>query len=94
MPRVYHRFKPHNEASPISFTEAEIMREKRDREACIRHLIDLMNEFGGGDVGTAKALYRSKHELDILPGSEFRPVTPPRAEFSYCGSSAALAAGY
>lgn len=94
MPRVYHRFKPLREETPISFTEQEIQREKRDREACVMHLCDLLREYGGGDVGTAKALYRQRNELDILPGSEFRPVIPRRDEYSYCGSPAATTAGY
>lgn len=94
MPRVYHRFKPHNDATPITFTEVELQRVKRDRIACVEHLIDLMREFDAANVGEGKARYRQKHELDILPGSDFRPVTPRREELSYCGSPAALSAGF
>lgn len=94
MPRVYHRFKPNHDATPITFTTLELQRAYRDRVACIEHLVDLMREFGASTVGEGKALYRQKHELDILPGSEFKPVTPRREELSYCGSPAALSAGF
>ena len=91
---VYHRYSRPADDPPATWTEYELTREKRDREACARHLIDLMREYGGNTVGESKALYRQRCELDILPGSEFKPTSVGGRDQSYCGSPAAMTAGY
>lgn len=90
----YRRFRGPGDEPPATWTEYELTRAKRDRDACARHLIDLMREYGGATLGDSKALYRQRCELDILPGSDFRRVTVIGAEQSYCGSPAAMSAGY
>lgn len=80
---------------PQGPTLMDVERRQNDIAGCRLHLVDLMREYTlHGTLGMAKAMYRSRNELDILPGSEFRPVIPCRDEYSYCGSPAATTAGY
>ena len=93
-PTPYRRFRPVGDEPPATWTEWELTQRKRDEEACVRHLADLVREYGGRTIGESKAIYRQRCELDILPGSEFKPVSVNGADRSYCGSPAAMTAGY
>ncbi len=78
---------------PIAFTDKEIFAAKYAAEACTRHLIDLVREYGGGTVGAAKAAYRSRCELDIPPGPEAVTINIFADSRSYCGSPSAMCEG-
>lgn len=80
---------------PQGPTSMDVERRQNDIAGCRLHLVDLMREYTlHGTLGMAKAMYRSRNELDIPPGADLRPTMTPTQPASYCGSSAALAAGY
>lgn len=85
--------KLHHDGEAIGVTSVEMTRRSYEIMSCRRHLADLVREYGK-TVGEAKAAYRSRNELDILPGADFRPVRVTQVMQSYCGSPAANAAGY
>ena len=57
-------------------------------KACVRHLVDLMREYGGGTLGEAKDAYRQRCELDVEPAPRtvFANSSPYFVERSYVGS--------
>lgn len=69
-------------------TVAEMNRAKSDRDAVILHLVDLMREYGGKNVGEAKAIYRQRNELEIPPGAERTLIIPSSMHISACSSAA------
>lgn len=80
---------------PQGPTLMDVERRQNDIIGCRLHLVDLMRMFTvHGTLGMAKAMYRDLYELDISPGADLRPTMTPTQPASYCGSSAALAAGY
>lgn len=94
MTQPYRRFRNPGDEPPATWTEWELTQRKRDIDACNRQLLDLMREYGGKTLGESKAIYRQRCELDILPGSDFRPISVGSRDQSYCGSPAAMSAGY
>lgn len=76
------------DAGPITFTAQELNREAQWTRACTLHLIDLLREYGGGEVGVAKREYKSRNELDIPPGAERSIIIPTGLNISACSSPA------
>ena len=88
MTQPYRRFRNPGDEPPATWTEWELTQRKRDIDACNRQLLDLMREYGGKNLGEAKAHYRRLNELDIPPGAERTLIIPSVMHISACSSAA------